>query len=403
MIASTAFASQHRCCAAAVSNSRCGRVVYTGGSIINTERRISTPSRIRFGLGLGSAARQTTESAASASFTSLSSDPHISQQQYYKMKDNTISRGSMLIKRCHQEVVDSTQDVCKDLIRHGILSNKKQQEPDDNSNQILVVSASEQTKGRGTNKRSWTSMQGNTFVTIAFPMDSITIPYTLLPLKVGTIIASQIYTLLQQRGVLVSADPNSNTNSIHNDGEVPSIISVKWPNDVLIDDKKIAGVLIETVADHAYTYYFLIGIGINVACAPPIEPSGPNRGREATCIADYCYVEQTSENQSSSSSTSNSNNDAMEMALNITHELADWLELLASTNHNNNTSRDDHSRDIISSWEYWAQAFKGREMEVRDSLTCEMVIPMGIQSDGQLKVKYRDGSVDLLPMTDYLL
>ena len=45
---------------------------------------------------------------------------------------------------------------------------------------------------------------------------------------------------------------------------------MKWPNDVLVNDKKIAGILIEVVKEVA-----IVGIGVNIDKAPL---------REATCI-----------------------------------------------------------------------------------------------------------------------
>jgi len=38
---------------------------------------------------------------------------------------------------------------------------------------------------------------------------------------------------------------------------------VKWPNDVLIDDKKVCGILTETISNKN-NYYALIGIGVNI-------------------------------------------------------------------------------------------------------------------------------------------
>lgn len=46
-------------------------------------------------------------------------------------------------------------------------------------------------------------------------------------------------------------------------------IELKWPNDVLIDGAKVSGILIET-GNHGADVVSLIGIGINVASAPPV-------------------------------------------------------------------------------------------------------------------------------------
>jgi len=38
----------------------------------------------------------------------------------------------------------------------------------------------------------------------------------------------------------------------------------KWPNDVLYDSRKIAGILVELAADHSKVEYMIVGCGINV-------------------------------------------------------------------------------------------------------------------------------------------
>jgi biotin-[acetyl-CoA-carboxylase] ligase BirA-like protein len=48
-------------------------------------------------------------------------------------------------------------------------------------------------------------------------------------------------------------------------------VGLKWPNDVLVDDKKIAGILAELVSDQHQNSIAVIGIGLNLQSAPPIE------------------------------------------------------------------------------------------------------------------------------------
>ena len=46
---------------------------------------------------------------------------------------------------------------------------------------------------------------------------------------------------------------------------------LKWPNDILIDDKKIGGVLIETNINKGVITYLVVGIGINFVSNPILE------------------------------------------------------------------------------------------------------------------------------------
>ena len=45
-------------------------------------------------------------------------------------------------------------------------------------------------------------------------------------------------------------------------------IAIKWPNDLMLDDEKVAGVLAETTWD-GHALQVIVGLGMNVASAPP--------------------------------------------------------------------------------------------------------------------------------------
>ena len=105
--------------------------------------------------------------------------------------------------------------------------------------QVLV--AEEQTAGRGRMGRSWVSQPGA----------SLTFSVVLRPVFVP---AARRGWLPLLAGVAVAA-------------------TLKWPNDVLIDDRKLAGILAEQSGDAV-----VIGIGLNVATprdALPTSPVGP--------------------------------------------------------------------------------------------------------------------------------
>jgi BirA family biotin operon repressor/biotin-[acetyl-CoA-carboxylase] ligase len=49
-------------------------------------------------------------------------------------------------------------------------------------------------------------------------------------------------------------------------------VTIKWPNDIFIEGKKIGGILIENSWSEQHLHYSLIGIGINL-CSSPLEQS----------------------------------------------------------------------------------------------------------------------------------
>jgi BirA family transcriptional regulator, biotin operon repressor / biotin---[acetyl-CoA-carboxylase] ligase len=103
-----------------------------------------------------------------------------------------------------------------------------------------LLVAEQQTAGRGRLGRNWASAAG----------DSLTF-------SLGLLLQQQAWDGLSL------AVGTSVAGSLH-----PSI-QLKWPNDLWIDDRKLAGILIETAqaAGHAGRYA-VIGIGINIAPRP---------------------------------------------------------------------------------------------------------------------------------------
>lgn len=58
-------------------------------------------------------------------------------------------------------------------------------------------------------------------------------------------------------------------------------VSLKWPNDVLLEGRKLAGILVETGVSDAARPWMAVGIGVNLASAPL------DTERSATCLADH--------------------------------------------------------------------------------------------------------------------
>jgi BirA family biotin operon repressor/biotin-[acetyl-CoA-carboxylase] ligase len=122
--------------------------------------------------------------------------------------------------------------------------------------QVLV--AEEQTAGRGRLGRTWTSVPGA----------SLTFSVLLRP---ATVPAARRGWLALLAGVAVA----SAVRSVTGGGVAGGVAAVlKWPNDVLVGDRKLAGILAEQSPDGSAV---VIGTGINVATpadALPVSPTG---------------------------------------------------------------------------------------------------------------------------------
>ncbi|HET7444397.1 MAG TPA: biotin--[acetyl-CoA-carboxylase] ligase [Solirubrobacterales bacterium] len=118
-----------------------------------------------------------------------------------------------------------------------------------------VVTAAEQTEGRGRQGRSWTAPPGKALLysAVVRPLDP---GDALLPLAVPLAVCEAAEQL--QPGVECG---------------------VKWPNDVQVAGRKLAGVLIEARPQDGWA---VIGVGLNLAIAP--EESPPELRESATSL-----------------------------------------------------------------------------------------------------------------------
>jgi BirA family transcriptional regulator, biotin operon repressor / biotin---[acetyl-CoA-carboxylase] ligase len=142
------------------------------------------------------------------------------------------------------DVVASTGSTNADLLARA------DDAPDTGEGQVLV--AEEQTAGRGRLGRSWSSVPGAslTFSVLLRPASVPPHRRGWLPLLAGVAVASAVRSVAGVDAVL------------------------KWPNDVLAADRKLAGILAEQAPAGAAV---VIGIGINVATpasALPVSPAG---------------------------------------------------------------------------------------------------------------------------------
>lgn len=112
-----------------------------------------------------------------------------------------------------------------------------------------VISAQRQTNGHGRFDRAWVDLgEGNIFMSLVLkPSDSYSEVFPNLTQYFSVILCE----ILEEYGV---------------------IPQIKWPNDVLINGKKIAGILSETVVQGQKFKGFILGAGINLnACEKSVS------------------------------------------------------------------------------------------------------------------------------------
>jgi biotin-(acetyl-CoA carboxylase) ligase len=282
----------------------------------------------------------------------------------------------------HFETTTSTQDEAKILAE--ALSTTGGGGTNENVVKTFCVTTTEQTSGRGTSGRQWLGAPGNVFVTIGVRQSTWTsrlpnVPLTLLPLKVGELTAQTIQGLLDEcRG----ASEHVNSNDYHSyTHEQEPFVTVKWPNDVLCDHKKISGTLIESAAG-----WFLIGIGINVMYAPIVPTSGADHGRPSVSIRDYC------------SNLRDESDEIKTMARKVGEQLAYDLHTWF---HEDVVSPSDASNEIVNGWKEWLDW--DMELVMRDTPGREKVRMVDVLPDGRVQVENLDDGATRVLVSDYFL
>ncbi|MDR0901047.1 MAG: biotin--[acetyl-CoA-carboxylase] ligase [Methanobrevibacter sp.] len=125
---------------------------------------------------------------------------------------------------CFQEV-DSTNTVSKFLAEFG-------------TDEGTVIIAETQTKGKGSRGKKWESPVGGIWLSIVLRPDISPSKASLITLAAGVGVAN----VLRDLGVDAR---------------------IKWPNDVLINNKKVSGILTEANAKFSTVDYVIVGIGID--------------------------------------------------------------------------------------------------------------------------------------------
>lgn len=128
----------------------------------------------------------------------------------------------------------STQDIVKNMAESG--------EPEG-----LAIQTLQQTGGRGRHGNTWVSPMGNLYLSV------------LLRPNCPAHKAGQL-AFVAALALSDAIDQVIDTSAHHK--------TLKWPNDILIDGKKVSGILLESALTGAHVDYLVLGTGVNIF-APP--------------------------------------------------------------------------------------------------------------------------------------
>ena len=153
----------------------------------------------------------------------------------------------MRFKTYKYKILKSTNDQAINFIKNSKIS-------------YGFIMSDTQTAGRGTAKKKWISLKGNLFGSIFFPLKKNFPAFNEFMFISPIIIYKAIRSFCKR-----------------------CEISFKWPNDILINNKKICGILQEVIRTNNRDY-LIIGMGINLVANPKIK------GLKTTNILDETKI-----------------------------------------------------------------------------------------------------------------
>jgi BirA family transcriptional regulator, biotin operon repressor / biotin---[acetyl-CoA-carboxylase] ligase len=139
----------------------------------------------------------------------------------------------MKLKKFNFKIVNSTNDLAIQIIKNT-------------NNKSGIVIAEKQKKGRGQYGKKWASFRGNLFVSIFFQVNMLQLSLKNLT-KINCFLVKKLLSNFYK-----------------------GKISIKKPNDLLINKKKISGILQETLSKSGETFV-VVGIGINLIKSPTLK------------------------------------------------------------------------------------------------------------------------------------
>lgn len=129
-----------------------------------------------------------------------------------------------------------------------------------------LIIAHEQTAGRGRHGNTWQSLNGNLFASIILRPAIAATDVGQLSFLIAVVLAETLSQMLPDQ----------------------SAIGLKWPNDLLLNGQKCAGILLESEAGAGQVLPWVVaGMGVNLAVAPQGAIALPQAGAPVTTPEEF--------------------------------------------------------------------------------------------------------------------
>lgn len=203
-----------------------------------------------------------------------------------------------------------------------------------------VIISDEQTGGRGRHGRSW----------ISPPRKNLYLSMVLRP-----------HIPPRDAAILTLMSAVACTHAVKNMSGIP--VSIKWPNDIMVSNKKLGGILTEVKADMDSIKHAIIGVGININ-------TGSSELSEALKTSATSVMIETGTGHSRTL-----------LAVEILKEINKWHKTLLGKG----------KKPILDEWLRLSSTI-GRTVQVREAKNKVTGIAEGIDNEGMLILKLGNGS-----------
>ena len=217
------------------------------------------------------------------------------------------------------EQTASTMDIAREMLKEGAIEG-------------TTIFVEEQTQGRGRTGKEWSCKKGK----------GLLLTVILRPV----IQPEKSYFLIVFTAVAI-------VKTIRDMFKLP--VEIDWPNDLVINKKKLGGVMVETQNHTGKPNDYVVGIGINVNLKKHELPEDINQPATSLTIEKEAFIDRTS------------------FARALLQNLDSWYLIL----------KDERYEYIVEKWEEFCMNI-GRRVNVRNAKTELTGTFLGISNNGEL-------------------